>query len=138
MNFPYIGEVIGAILVAIIAFIFYLLRPKYMKFRELYAHGILWKWKWKNRKIYGLGAYCPTCGSELIYDDENAKAHSSELNSKFTFFICQNCKDSEKGRMQGGDRNYCLNIVRTDIYKLVRTEKYKEILDERKRVSKSS
>ncbi|MBS9778946.1 MAG: hypothetical protein KGV58_01400 [Campylobacteraceae bacterium] len=112
----------------------YLFRPKYKDFKEIELHGVIWKWQWHNKKICALSAYCPTCKSELIFDDESAKIFATPLNSKFTFFICANCNEEEKGRIQGGDRKHALKIVKNEIYKLVNTKKFKEILDERKRI----
>lgn len=133
MNFPYMYEIIiGGVLVLVIL-LFILLQPKYKKFKQMVLYDVLWKWKWKGKNIYGLSCYCPNCDGELYFDDENAKA-SKNLNEKITFFICQNCNNSEKGRIQGGDRNYALSIVKREIYRLVNNKKFEEILNEQKQV----
>ncbi len=126
-----IGFTLICILVGVLVFI---LRPKYKSFKEFERYDVIWKWKWRGKELHSLRAYCPKCGNELVYDDEHAKVSNAPMNSKFTFFICHHCDSSEMGRLRGGDRKYAQNLIKNEIYKLIQTEQYKEILDARKRV----
>ncbi len=113
MQYKY--EILIAILSVsfIMAMIF--LQPKYKKFKSLTLFDAIWKWKWKGRQIYALTCHCPTCKNELIFDDEIAKA-SRDLNSKMTYLFCKHC-DEEIGKVQGGDKEYLINLVKREIIK---------------------
>lgn len=130
-------EIIGVSILVLAILLFVLLQPKYKKFKEVTLYNVLWKWRWNGKNIYALSCYCPTCQSELYFDDENAKI-SKNLNEKITFFICKKCNEEEKGRIQGGDRNYAKSIVTREIHRLVNNKKFEEILDEQKRIQQSS
>ncbi|PID48342.1 MAG: hypothetical protein CR967_00475 [Proteobacteria bacterium] len=121
-------------ILAFLILIYFLFRPKYKSFKEMQLYGVIWKWRWNKDNIYDLNPHCPLCLGKLFYDDESAKIASTPLNEKITFLICENCNGEEKGRIKGGDRKYVLNIVKSDILKLVKTQKFKEILDARKRI----
>lgn len=88
-------------------------------------YGVIWRWKWKQNSIISLYPYCPTCKEELWYDDEHSKA-TTNLNEKFTFLICQTCNGEEKGRIQGGDRNYSLSLVKREIFRRINSKEYKK------------
>lgn len=130
---------LGIFICCLLVFIFVLfLRPKYKKFNQHVLYGVLWKWKWYKKNVANLKAYCKECGCEIYYDDEIARIHNTNLNEKYTFFICNNCEDKQKGKILGGDKKYAHKIVRREILKLVKTNKYKEILNEQRTIRTSS
>lgn len=107
--FIYYG--VGAIVVIML---FILFQPKYKKFKSIQMYDVLWKWKWRDKKVFALACYCPTCGNELGYDDEYARTTQS-IQDKITFFICHKCGGVEKGRIKGGDREYAKKIIKRQI-----------------------
>ncbi len=103
--------------VAVLAIIIYIvMQPKYKKFRNLEMYGANWKWKWKSGDVYALRCFCKNCEGELYFDDEIAKS-SVNLNDKVTFLVCKNCDHKAVGKVQGGDRNYLLSLVKRQIHK---------------------
>lgn len=102
---------LGAIILIIIFIIF---QPKYKKFKSMELYNVIWRWRWKNKEIFGLACYCPVCKKELDYDDEYAKT-AKNMQDKITFFICQKCGGVEKGRIKGGDREYAKKILKRQI-----------------------
>ncbi len=109
-------EILAILALVLIVFIIIVLQPAYKKFRSLELFNAIWKWKWKGKSLYTLSCYCPECEGELYFDDEHAKS-SQNLQEKITFLICKNCGDKEIGRVQGGDRNYVLSLVKRQIQK---------------------
>lgn len=117
----------GAFLIALalLVIILFLKKPKYQKFTSMKLYDVIWRWKWKQKKIITLHPYCPTCKEELIYDDEHSKS-TKNLNEKFTFLICNHCNKEQKGRIQGGDRNFILNLVKREIFRQINTKEYEQ------------
>ncbi len=122
MFYEYQYEIYAALGVLFIILCIILLQPKYKKFKSLVMYNAVWKWKWKDKNVYGLACYCPNCKKqELYFDDEIAKT-SRQLNGKITFLICKNCQ--EIGKVQGGDRSYVLSLVKREILKRVNNKEF--------------
>lgn len=135
-NIPQWAVNIGAfaIFMILVAFPFVvkkLLEPKYYKFKEMVMYNVLWRWKYKKDDIIGLWCYCPRCGAMLICDDENCKV-TEDLQSKITFFVCNDCGGHEQGRVTGGDRRYALSLVKREILRYVRTGEYTNAMKQHK------
>ena len=111
----------------LILLIFFIVKKRedYKKFTTFVKYDVIWKWKYKNGQIISLWCYCPHCQNRLICDDEHSKSES--LGGKNTFFICNMCNESEKGRATGGDRNYVLRLIKNEIYRLIKTNKFKDL-----------
>jgi predicted RNA-binding Zn-ribbon protein involved in translation (DUF1610 family) len=100
-----------------------LLEPKYRLYKQDTFYNLVWKWKWKGSDIIDLWCYCPTCKAMLYVDDENCKA-TNNLGEKITFFVCNECGESEKGRIRGGDRRYALQVIKRAIMQKVRQKSF--------------
>jgi hypothetical protein len=112
------------IFIIVVLYIVFHKTGEYKIFKSLNFYDVIWRWDWiGNNRIIALWCYCPTCGKELTCDDESCRS-SSMLANKTTYFICQNCDDSEKSRVIGGDRKYVLKIVKLEIIKRVNEKKY--------------
>jgi predicted RNA-binding Zn-ribbon protein involved in translation (DUF1610 family) len=104
------------LLAALILYFVFHKTEKYKNFKSLNMYNIIWRWEWRAKKVVSLWCYCPTCGEQLVCDDEYS--HSKiMLANKTTFFICKTCGDVEKSRVIGGDRSHVLKIVRLEINK---------------------
>lgn len=112
-----------AIVVFLLFLLVKLLEPKYRLYKQDTFYNLIWKWKWKKNEVIDLWCYCPTCKSMLYVDDENCKT-TSNLGEKITFFICQECGESEKGRIRGGDRRYALQVIKRAIMQKVRENSF--------------
>jgi predicted RNA-binding Zn-ribbon protein involved in translation (DUF1610 family) len=114
-------------LVIIVVILYFISRPKYLKYKEDTFYNLKWRWEYRGAKVVSLWAYCPDCDSSLICDDESCKNHDN-LKDKLTFFICQNC-GSEKGRIVGGDRRYVLKIIEREITKRISKGDFEKKID---------
>ncbi len=104
-----------------------LMEPKYYKFREMSMYNVLWKWKYRKGDISLLWCYCPSCQAMLTCDDENCRS-MEDLQNKNTFFVCNECGGSEKGRVVGGDRRYVQSLVKREIWRQIRSLDYLETM----------
>lgn len=104
---------------------FFFKKPKHQKFTSMKFLNVLWCWKWRKNSIIALAPYCLTCKEELEYDDEHSKS-TTNLNDKTTFLICTTCKDSQKGRIQGGGRDFAMGLVKREIYRQINTKEYEK------------
>jgi len=111
-------SVLFVLFAAIVLFFLFHKTEAYKKFRSLKMYDIIWRWEWRNEKVVSLWCYCPTCGEQLVCDDEYSHSKVLLVN-KTTFFICKTCGDIEKGRVVGGNRSYVLKIVKFEISKRV-------------------
>ncbi|MDR0467692.1 MAG: hypothetical protein LBG67_02445 [Campylobacteraceae bacterium] len=114
------------LVIVVILFIFKKEQEDFKRFTTFNRYGLIWKWKYDREQIASLWCYCPDCGSRLICDDEHSR--SGVLGEKSAFFICNACGENEKGKVAGGDRNHVLRIVKHEIYKLIKSNQYKEEL----------
>ena len=105
---------------------YYLMRPKYHNYREMFLFKVLWRWKYKKGDVISLWCYCPKCGGMLICDDENCRT-TTQLQEKITFFVCNECGGDELGRVVGGDRRYALSLVRRDIWRHIKEGSYNDV-----------
>jgi rRNA processing protein Krr1/Pno1 len=82
--------------------------------------GAKWRWSWSDGGISNLWCFCPTCDSELVYDDSSARRFQVYEEPK-TLFICEHCNRNVVGRVDGGNKNYALSSVEREIRRRIRT-----------------
>lgn len=90
--------------------------PEYYKFNEALYEGARWRWRWFDRTIIDLCAYCPTCDLELVSNGSAYRTH--------TEFICENCK--EPIAFLPGNMTDIRRRVEREIRRKVRTGEYKK------------
>lgn len=95
--------------------------PPYTTYVEDGLFGARWRWSWSGESISNLWCFCPTCDSELVYDDSSAR-HFHAYEEPKTLFICEHCNRNVKGRVNGGDKDYALSAVRRKIRRRIRTD----------------
>lgn len=93
--------------------------PTYASYVEDMSHGARWRWRWMTDQIANLWCYCPSCDSELVYDDSSCRNYLYEV--KKTDFICEHCGRSVVASIVGGDRSYALSVVEREIRRKIRT-----------------
>lgn len=119
-----IAPIFLLILALLTIFLVYkMFEPRYKYYTQDEFFSVLWQWKYKKNKIIDLWCYCPTCKSMLVVDDENCRT-TQMLGQKITFFICNECGESEKGRIKGGDRRFALANVRREIERKIREKSF--------------
>ncbi len=81
--------------------------------------GAKWRWSWFGKDILNLWCFCPTCDSELVYDDSSTRFQAFETPK--TLFICEHCNRNVIARVDGGGKNYALSAVEREIRRRIRT-----------------
>ena len=85
--------------------------------------GIKWRWEWIGNKISNIWCFCPICDGELVYND---RPDSWTYIQHKTDFICENCNHQMKASIKGGNKNYAIDAVKREVYRKIRTNKYKK------------
>ena len=97
--------------------------PPHSGYVEDIIFQVKWRWSWAGGAISNLWCFCPTCDSELVYDDSSARSLYS-LDGVKTLFICEHCNGSVMTSIDGGGKDYALGAVQREIRRKVRTSEY--------------
>lgn len=94
--------------------------------RELQAYtmdnlyGAKWRWQWRGEDIQNLWCFCPSCDSELVYDDSSCR-DVLRISEPRTNFICEHCGHVHIASIKGGNKAYALSAVQREIRRKIRT-----------------
>lgn len=85
-----------------------------------YLYEAKWRWEWHGHDVQNLWCYCPSCDSELVYDDSSCR-DVLRLSEPRTEFICEHCGHKLVASIKGGNRSYALSAVQREIRRKLRT-----------------
>lgn len=83
-------------------------------------YGANWRWSWIGHEISNLWCFCPSCDSELVYDDSSCRDILRTQEPR-TEFICEHCGHSHITSIKGGNKHYALSAVQREIRRKLRT-----------------
>jgi hypothetical protein len=99
--------------------------PDYYGYTEDVFDGAKWRWLWVNGSPSDLRCFCPSCDGELMYDDSSWHDPFKRHMKKETLLFCEHCNRQVISRIEGGDMNYAVNVVASEIDRRIRTKEYK-------------
>lgn len=85
-----------------------------------YLYGAKWRWKWQGHDVQNLWCFCPSCDSELVYDDSSCR-DVLRMSEPRTEFICEHCGHNLVASIKGGNKSYALSAVQREIRRKLRT-----------------
>jgi len=85
-----------------------------------HLYGANWRWTWQGREVQNLWCFCPSCDSELVYDDSSCRDVLRESEPR-TEFICEHCGHNRVSSIKGGNKAYALSAVQREIRRKLRT-----------------
>ena len=94
--------------------------PEHNKYITDFFHGAKWRWSWLGQNISHLWCFCPSCDSELVYDDSSCD-DIFQMDNPRTDFICEHCNRTRVASVPGGRKNYALSSIEREIRRKIRT-----------------
>lgn len=85
-----------------------------------YFYGAKWRWKWQEHDVQNLWCFCPSCDSELVYNEISSRDVLRMPEPK-TEFICEHCGHNLVASIKGGNKSYALSVVQREIRRKLRT-----------------
>ena len=83
-------------------------------------YGAKWRWTWIGHDVTNLWCFCPSCDSELVYDDSSCSDILRRSEPR-TDFICEHCGHTHVTSIKGGNRSYALSAIQREIRRNLRT-----------------
>lgn len=94
--------------------------PAHIEYTTDFFHGAKWRWGWSGQNISHLWCFCPSCDSELVYDDSSCN-DILQREAPRTDFICEHCNHTTIATVAGGRKNYALSAIEREIRRKLRT-----------------
>jgi hypothetical protein len=94
--------------------------PAHLAYTADYFHGAKWRWGWNGHGIAHIWCFCPSCDSELVYDDSSCNDILRRSEPR-TDFICEHCGHRHVARVPGGPKSYALSAIEREIRRKLRT-----------------
>jgi hypothetical protein len=94
--------------------------PAYLAYTTDCLYGAKWRWAWNRQGIANLWCFCPSCDSELVYDDSSCRDILKRSEPR-TDFYCEHCDHTRVATVSGGARSYALSAVEREIRRKLRT-----------------
>lgn len=83
-------------------------------------YGAKWRWAWNSNAVAHLRCFCPSCDSELVYDDSSCDDILRRSEPR-TDFICEHCGHTRVASVPGGPKSYALSAIEREIRRRLRT-----------------
>lgn len=116
----------GIIIITIVRFALKIIRkttasvPAHLSYTTDYFRGAKWRWDWFGDNISQLWCFCPSCDSELVYDDSSCNDILRRSEPR-TDFICEHCGHTRVASVPGGPKRYALSAIEREIRRKIRT-----------------
>jgi hypothetical protein len=94
--------------------------PEFQSYRTDHLYGAKWRWSWQGREVTNLWCFCPSCDSELVYDDSSCRDVLRREEPRTDFF-CEHCGHTQVASIKGGNRGYALSAITREIRRKLRT-----------------
>lgn len=98
--------------------------PEFKSYVKDIMYGVEWRWNWVESKIFNLWCYCPSCDATLVYDDTSCFDFYTDIRK--TDFICENCNHSVVSSINGGGKDYAIDVIKREISRRIRTGEYQK------------
>jgi hypothetical protein len=117
-----------ALVAAVVGIIRSLRRPEWYKYAEDIFDGVLWRWRYSDRRIVDLVPLCPNCDMALAYRS-SLKSAGWGFGQDAELF-CERCDDAIIQKYSGPYHQLEHSIIRK-VDRNIRTGDWKEIVSKR-------
>jgi hypothetical protein len=95
-------------------------KAQYQSYNTDIFYGAKWRWRWNAQEIENLWCFCPSCDSELVYDDSSCR-DVLRVTTPRTDFYCEHCGHNLVTSIKGGNKSYAESAIQREIRRKLRT-----------------